>query len=231
MIKTTTLCYKISNTGICPNCHSKAIIKNGFTKNRKQQYFCKSCNKRCIDFYSYNSYQVEDKEIVQLTKEGLGIRSTARVLHISATTLLKRIVNIAKRIPSQPIYRGKIYEVDEMRSYIKNKDNLIWIVYALERTSKKVISLAVGKRTKGTLQKVISTVLLSNPKVIYTDGLRYYRSIIDTDLHIVKRFGTNHIERCNLSLRTLLKRLNRRTICFSRSIVILQSVLKIYFWI
>ncbi len=119
-MKNTTLCYKISETGICPNFHSKAIIKNGFTKNKKRQYFCKSCCKRSIDFYSYNSYRVKDKEIVQLNKEGLGIRSTARVLKISATTLLKRIIAIAKCIPSQPIYRGKTYEVDEMRSCIKN---------------------------------------------------------------------------------------------------------------
>ncbi|PWJ89271.1 hypothetical protein BC749_12418 [Flavobacterium araucananum] len=30
---------------------------------------------------------------MQLTKEGLGIRSTARILKISTTTLLKRIVS------------------------------------------------------------------------------------------------------------------------------------------
>lgn len=33
-----------------------------------------------------------NQEIIQLTKEGLGIRSTARVLKISASTLLKRII-------------------------------------------------------------------------------------------------------------------------------------------
>ena len=43
---------KVSDTGICPTCKSKKIIKNGFTKNRKQQYYCKSCNTRSIDFYS-----------------------------------------------------------------------------------------------------------------------------------------------------------------------------------
>jgi len=58
---------------------------------------------------------------VQLTKEGLGIRSTARVLQISITTLLKRIISIAKSIPNKPIYKGKIYEVDEMRTFIKKK--------------------------------------------------------------------------------------------------------------
>ncbi|GGF10474.1 hypothetical protein GCM10011518_19580 [Flavobacterium limi] len=47
------------------------------------------------------------------TKEGLGIRSTARILKISATTLLKRIVSIARSISKPIISRGKIYEVDD----------------------------------------------------------------------------------------------------------------------
>jgi len=39
-----------------------------------------------------------NEQIVILTKEGLGIRSTARVLRISTTTLLKKMF-IAKNIP------------------------------------------------------------------------------------------------------------------------------------
>ncbi|WP_255539589.1 IS1 family transposase [Flavobacterium sp. CLA17] len=38
------------------------------------------------------------------------------------------------------------------------------------------------------------------------------------------------MERKNLTLRTHLKRLNRRTICFSKSLVVFTAVLKIYFW-
>ncbi|MFY1046718.1 IS1 family transposase [Chryseobacterium sp. GP-SGM7] len=34
----------------------------------------------------------------------------------------------------------------------------------------------------------------------------------------------------NLNIRTHLKRLNRRTICFSKSNLILIAILKIYFW-
>ena len=55
---------------------------------------------------------VSDQLIIQLTKEGLGIRSTARVLGISTTTLLKRIIAIANSIPQPIISKGKTYEVD-----------------------------------------------------------------------------------------------------------------------
>ena len=161
----------------------------------------------------------------------MGIRSTARVLQISTTTLLKRIISIARSIQSKPIYKGKIYEVDEMRTFIKNKNLLIWIVYALERKTNRVVSFAVGRRTKRTLRNVINTLLLSSPKTIYTDGLKQYKYLIDQSIHKVKRYGTNHIERNNLSIRPHLKRLNRKTICFSRSFVMLMCVLRIYFWV
>ncbi|MCL9807740.1 IS1 family transposase, partial [Flavobacterium amniphilum] len=88
-----------------------------------------------------------------------------------------------------------------------------------------------GRRTNNTLNVVLKTVKFSNPLAVYTDKLKHYKYLLDAHVHKTKRFGTNHIERMNLSLRTHLKRLNRRTICFSRSQLVLKSVLKIYFWV
>jgi IS1 family transposase len=57
-----------------------------------------------------------------------------------------------------------------------------------------------------------------------------YRFLIAKKLHSTCLHATNHIERKNLTIRTHLKRLNRKTICFSRSLVLLTAILKIYFW-
>ena len=214
----------------CNFCNGKCI-RNGFQNNGKQRYKCCICQKRQQSCYGYNAYKSDlNQNIIQLTKEGLGIRSTARVLKISTTTLLKRIVSIAKSIQQPIISKGKTYEVDEMCIYIRNKRNFIWLVYALEKDSKKVVSFNVGKRTNKTLNRVLETLKLSEAKKIFTDRLKNYRYLIDEKLHTVKRFGTSHIERNNLTLRTHLKRLNRRTICFSKSLMVLVCVLKIYFW-
>ncbi|WP_296150246.1 IS1 family transposase [uncultured Flavobacterium sp.] len=171
-----------------------------------------------------------NQDIILFTKEGLGIRSTARILKISTSTLLKRIISIAKKIQQPIISKEKNYEVDEMRTYIRDKRNFIWLVYALEKESRNVVSFHVGKRTNKTLSHLLDTLKLSEAKKIFTDRLKNYRYLIDEKLHSVERFGTNHIERKNLTLRTHLKRLNRRSICFSRSLLILNAVLKIYFW-
>jgi insertion element IS1 protein InsB len=215
----------------CKFCKGKCI-KNGFQNKGNQRYKCSVCKQRQQITYFYNAYKPGiDKNIVVLTKEGVGIRSTARILKISTTTLLKRIITIAQNISKPIIPKGKQYEVDEMCTYIKHKRNCIWLVYALERKSKNVVSFAVGRRTNKTLGRVLDTLKLSCAKKIFTDRLKNYKSLIEGKFHSVKRFGTNHIERMNLTLRTHLKRLNRRTICFSKSLMVLNSILRIYFWV
>jgi len=214
----------------CKYCES-ICVKNGFHANGKQRFKCKSCGKRQLWSYKYNAYQSNlNRQIIILIKEGLGIRSTARVLGISATTLLKRILSIAQSIRRPFISKGKTYEVDELRTFVGNKKRLVWVVYALERESRKVVSFYAGARTNKTLNVVLRTLHLAEAKSIYTDGLKNYQFLIQRNVHKVTRFGTNHIERFNLSLRVHLKRLNRKTICFSRSIAMMSAVLKIYFW-
>ena len=203
----------------------------GKTKTKKQQYFCKNCNKRFLDFYTYQAYRFGiDNDIIALTKEGTGIRSTARLLKISPTTLLTRIITIAKKVVQPSIPKGKIYQVDEIRTYVIRKDKLIWIVYALEKQTKNVVSFNIGRRTNQTLKKVITSLELSEAEKIITDKLKNYKFLIRPEIHSTKFRGINHIERKNLTLRTHLKRLNRKTICFSKSLVILNAILKIYFW-
>ena len=88
-----------------------------------------------------------------------------------------------------------------MKTFLRHKDKVIWIISALDRINKNVISFVVGSKTKKTLNQVIQTVVLSNPKKIYTDELIHYKFLIDKTIHKVTRFGTNRIERKNLSLR------------------------------
>jgi len=225
------LCSKLSDIVFCPSCKSHYTIKNGTTGTGKQQYRCKNCGKYFIENYSYHAYDSDlNERIIILTKEGVGIRSTARILKISATTLLSRIIFIAKKIKQPTITTGKTYEVDEIRSFIGNKDHLIWIVYALDRQTRQVVCFNVGTRTNKTLNVVLQTLQNAQAKRIYTDRLKNYKYLIDKKVHKVSPFGTNHIERNNLTVRTHVKRLSRRTICFTRNVLLLFSVLRIYFW-
>ena|SRR5665213_3244819 len=214
---------------LCRYCNGNCI-KHGRLKG-EQRFRCSSCKRTFMKNYIYNACQkTTNTWIMKLVKEGSGIRSIARLLEISCTSVLKRILSIAKRIQKPAMGFGKMYEVDEIRTFYKSKTRLLWVVYALRRDTKEIADFVVGRRTLKTLQKVIDTVLLSGAEKIFTDRLGLYNSIIPENIHDTKRYGTNHIERKNLTLRTHLKRLNRRTICFSKSIPVLAACLKIYFW-
>lgn len=217
----------------CSKCvdDQNSMVKNGKTSYGKQRYICKNCKKSRVVSYTNHAYQPDlNQSIITLTKEGLGIRSTARVLKISTTTSLKRIISMAKNIKPPMISLGKEYEVDELCTYIGNKEKRIWIVCALEKITKQIVSFNIGRRTNQTLKSVIDALHLSKSKKIFTDKLQSYKSLIQKKIHRINRFGTNSIERKFLTFRTHLKRLNRKTICFSRNIIMLNAILKIYFW-
>ena len=74
-------------------------------------------------------------------------------------------------------------------------------------------------------------VLFPKLKMIYAYGLLHYKLLIHKTIHKVTRFGTNIIERKNLSPRNQLKRLSRRIICFYKSLIVHSAVLMIYFWL
>jgi insertion element IS1 protein InsB len=153
------------------------------------------------------------------------------VLKIAANTVLSRIQIIAGSISKPSSLRNQlVFEVDELWTYIGHRNNEYWLAYALNKATRKVVDFVIGKRTKGTLKILINSLLASDPKKIHTDRLMVYQRLIPPELHRSGAYCINHIERKNLSIRTHIKRLSRRTICFSRSLALLESCLKIYFW-
>jgi len=129
--------------------------------------------------YKYNACNYGASNFIAThIKEGCGIRSIARLLKISAVTVVLRIRKIANSIKIPPMLQGGIYEVDELRTYVKNKSQECWIMYALDRHTKQVVALNVGRRTKMNLQFVTDTLLLAKCRKIYTDGLNIYRYLI-----------------------------------------------------
>lgn len=215
----------------CKKCNSKRIVKCGLQKNGRQKFKCISCRKYQQLEYSYNSHSVSDSQIIQLTKEGCGIRSISRILGITPNTVIRRILKISKGLNrKQPLISGGVYQVDELFTFIGNKNKRVCIAYSFEPKTNKVIDIVVGSRNKTNLRKVIDTLLLSNSMKITTDKLNIYKEIIPKKIHSTKFRGINGIERMNLNLRTHLKRLSRRSICFSKSLMVLLAVVRIYFW-
>jgi insertion element IS1 protein InsB len=203
----------------------------GRQKSGLQRYYCVLCHKYQQKVYSYKAYNSTTNETIKsLVCESVGIRGISRVLKIGTNTVLERIKRIADTISQPPIPRNQPnVEVDELWTYIGRKANEHWVAYALDK-ERKVIDFVVGKRTVSTLRHLIDRLLSSGVKQIRTDRLTHYQKLIPKDRHRRSTYGINHIERKNLTLRTHLKRLSRRTICFTRKLTMLENCLRIYFW-
>jgi insertion element IS1 protein InsB len=62
----------------------------------------------------------------------------------------------------------------------------------------------------------------------YTDGYGAYERHIDPAFHMVSKVNTQTIERKHLTLRTRIKRLARKTICFSKSVWLHDVVIGLF---
>jgi len=226
------LCVQDATFMNCIVC-SDPCIKKGI-KNNIQTYYCSGCCRyQRLSSIKMINKKILMQDVIRFHNEGVSIRGMARLLGVSAGTVINYLKQIYSRI-DKPVIKehGQEYEIDELQTYTgKNTpSNYIWIAYAINRKTRQVIDFVVGKRTKENIKMLTDKISGLQPKCIYTDGLNIYRSLIDKSIHKVQAFKINYIERKNLTLRTHLKRLNRKTICFSRSIAMLQACLMIYFF-
>lgn len=214
----------------CSHCNGSCTRKG---KSRGiQRYKCADCNR-----YEQASYLTKRRNAIDISlllllhREGMGISSISRVLGVSKSTVQRKILLLAAAtpIPETREY-GQEYEVDELRTYVGSKRQECWVMYAINQKTKRVICMTTGRRTKSNLKIIIDELLLLHPGRIYTDGLNTYRSLIPPQLHRRSPGILAYIERRNLNLRTHLKRLNRKTICFTKSERMLHASVKIYFF-
>ncbi|WP_118973124.1 IS1 family transposase [Taibaiella koreensis] len=215
---------------LCSYCKSNCK-RYGFNKAGKQRFRCKSCKRTSLAWYNSSTLSPHfDNQIKTLVKEGCGIRSIGRILKISASTVIRRIKKISSAIEPPVIATGQTFELDELCTFIGNKRTLIWVAYVIDSATKQVAAFNIGNRSVQMLAQVTEPLLRTSPAKIFTDKLLQYKSLIPPSIHVTKKYGINHIERKNLTLRTHLKRLNRRTIYFSKSVAMLHACLMIYFF-
>ena len=115
--------------------------------------------------------------------------------------------------------------MDEQWSYVQNKQEQRWLWYALDKVSSKVVAYTFGTRADSTLKSLLEKLKGFKIILYFTDGWGSYERLLDPQKHIVGKRYTQKIERCNLNFRTRVKRLARKTICFSKSSEIHDKVI------
>ena len=105
-----------------------------------------------------------------------------------------------------------------MWSFVQNKSNQRWLWLAIDHNTGKIIAFAFGRRKQEVFRKFKKLLKPFGIKRYYTDGLACYSKYLLDTAHTVGKTNTQRIERKNLTLRTRIKRLHRKTICFSKTV-------------
>lgn len=161
----------------------KGICKRKGKYKGVQKWQCNNCGKHQRKFYRQKCYAKEvEQRIVLLNNEGMGVRSIGRILHIPKSSVQLLLLKASEQIQS-PVYEesGQVYEVDELYAPVRSR--LCFVIYAINRATRKVIAYVTGARTKANIEKVIKKLLILTPKRIYTDKLQLFSYIIPGNLH------------------------------------------------
>ncbi|HJW30012.1 MAG TPA: IS1 family transposase [Saprospiraceae bacterium] len=112
----------------------------------------------------------------------------------------------------------KVEEADlaEMWSYVGNKEHPRWLWHAIDHVSGKVLAYVMGDHKDCVFVKLKALLEPFEITRFYTDDWGAYERHLWPESHMIGKRNTQRIERKHLTLRTRIKRLVRKTICFSK---------------
>jgi insertion element IS1 protein InsB len=119
-------------------------------------------------------------------------------------------------------------EVDDMWSFVGAKENVRWRWHAIDHHTGKVLASVVGTRKDATFLELRALLAPCGITHYYTDKEGVYRRHLPPEQHTVGKLSMQKIERKPLTLRTRLKRLARKTLCFSRSYLMHDLLIGLY---
>jgi len=118
--------------------------------------------------------------------------------------------------------------MDEQWSFVGNKATQRWLWYAWSPQFKRVIAYTLGQRRDSVLKQLLQRLSPFKIAIFCTDDWGAYERLLPGNKHLIGKRYTQCIERQNLNFRTHIKRLARRTICFSKSVEIHDKVIGEY---
>ena len=116
-------------------------------------------------------------------------------------------------------------ELDELWSFVGCKENQRWLWLAIDHNTRAVLAYTFGKRKDKVFCELKALLEPFNIVMFYTDDWGCYERKLNPKNHTITKKNTQRIERKNLTLRTRIKRLARKTICFSRSVIMHDIVI------
>ncbi|MDK4706850.1 IS1 family transposase [Kingella negevensis] len=128
-----------------------------------------------------------------------------------------------KRHEFEPLPKQKHYstlEIDEFWTFVGNKSNKVWLVYAYHRESGEIVAYVLGKRDLATaraLKRRLKELRVTYDRIATDDWAAFLNVFSNEEWHLVGKQHTVGIEGNNCRLRHKVRRAFRKTCCFSKS--------------
>jgi IS1 family transposase len=119
-------------------------------------------------------------------------------------------------------------ELDEQWSFVQNKGSQRWLWLAIDHITGKVLAYVFGRRKDKVFIRLQALLAPFKVSLFYTDDWGAYERNIDKDQHQIGKANTQKIERKNLNFRARIKRLTRRTICFSKLEIMHDTIIGLF---
>jgi len=115
-----------------------------------------------------------------------------------------------------------------MWSFVGAKEKARWLWQAIDHRTGRVLAYVMGTRKDAVFLKLRALLAPFGLTRYYTDKAGVYQRHLPPEQHTVGKLTMQKIERKHLTLRTRLKRLGRKTLCFSRSRIMYDLLSGLY---
>jgi len=115
-----------------------------------------------------------------------------------------------------------------MWSYVGKKKEPRWLWHALDHETGKVLAYVFGRRQDEVFLQLKALLEPFGIRRFLTDHWGAYARHLAPETHVPGKRHTQQIERKHLTLRIRIKRLARKTICFSKSIELHDIVIGLF---
>jgi insertion element IS1 protein InsB len=119
-------------------------------------------------------------------------------------------------------------EADEMGRFVGSKQQQRWLWHAVDHHTGEVLAYVLSNHQDSAFVQLKALLEPFGIMQFYTDAWGAYERLIDPAFHKASKRHTQTIERKHLTLRTRIKRLARKTICFSKSIGLHDVVIGLF---
>ena len=159
----------------------------------------------------------------------MGFRAIARVTEINHTTIINWVEEAGESLSDEPQNSEipEITEIDELQTFVGNKKNRFWIWTVVNHQKKGIILWNIGARSHESFQPIWQIVKCWHSFFYVTDGWKVYPMYIEPEDHLVSKTYMTRVEGENTRLRHYLARLHRKTLCYSKSLLLLKYSLRL----